>query len=233
MYKTELHLHSFGGSSCARVTARKIAKLYSAGGYSTIVLTNHYNIHNFRHYYHSLNEHYCVERYIRLYERLRRRCAPYGIEVLFGLEMSLVDSTVFMGDTYAEILVYGITPKQLREVGFSIMRQSQRDLYQMSEHYGWIIGQAHPYRKGCRLLDPEYLDFVEVYNGHPRQDNKNELAAAFASDNSLVGVGGSDFHFCEAMGSGILTEERITSSEQLVDIISKGNFTIQRRDERR
>jgi hypothetical protein len=43
-----------------------------------------------------------------------------------------------------------------------------------------------PFPEYCRPANPAFLDGVEVFNGNPRHDSRNHLAAAFAEENGLV-----------------------------------------------
>ena len=184
----------------------------------------------FDRYYLRHDEKYCIDRFIGLYEKLRRKCKRFGITVLPAMELVL-DKVVFDDPKlFADILVFGITPEQIREYGFSLMEHDQKEFYELARKNGWIIGQAHPYRKCCDRLDPKYLDFVEIYNGHPGHDSHTDLATEFATENNLIGTAGSDFHFCAAVGSGILTEAPIKTLTDLVEVIKSGNFELLKRD---
>ena len=61
--------------------------------------------------------------------------------------------------------------------------------------YGGAMVQAHPMRRGKNvLLDPKYLDGVEI-NSHPKYDctHLDELSA-FAHEHGLLITSGGDFH---------------------------------------
>ena len=66
-----------------------------------------------------------------------------------------------------------------------------------------LVVQAHPFREYCRPGDPAFLDGAEVFNGNPRHNSRNHLAAAFAEVNGLaVRTSGSDYHQLEDLARG-------------------------------
>ena len=60
----------------------------------------------------------------------------------------------------------------------------------------------------------------------PSQDSRNDIARIWAERFGLIGTSGSDFHKIVegAFAGGILTDEPITSNEQLLEILRSGNF---------
>ena len=76
--------------------------------------------------------------------------------------------------------------------------------------------QAHPFRNGT-AVEPDLLDGIEVQNGNPRHDSRNDLAEAYAATHGLLAVGGSDAHRSEDIGRGGITlPERPGSMAELL-----------------
>lgn len=48
-YKTELHCHTSEISACSRETGAEVAAKYIAHGYTTLVVTNHFEKWSFEH----------------------------------------------------------------------------------------------------------------------------------------------------------------------------------------
>lgn len=82
-----------------------------------------------------------------------------------------------------------------------------------------------PYRNGLTRCPGEWLDGIEVYNGHPGHVNRNEQALAYAQENQLTGLAGSDFHAWELLrGTGILLPEPVQDSAALIRLLREGRF---------
>jgi histidinol phosphatase-like PHP family hydrolase len=66
------------------------------------------------------------------------------------------------------------------------------------------------------------VDGMEVYNSNPRHEDFSERSEAVARENGLSMIGGSDAHRDEDVaGSGILTEEKIETAEQLIRLVKE------------
>ena len=72
---------------------------------------------------------------------------------------------------------------------------TQEELYRIVHGNGGVLVQAHPMRCGKNvLLDPRFLDGVEV-NSHALYDFTHcEEMAAFAHENGLLLTSGGDYH---------------------------------------
>lgn len=205
MQKWETHLHTKKGSGCGQVSTRNVAKIYAKAGYTGIVVTNHFNLTNFRTYYKGRKINW-VSRFLKEYRSLKKHCAKYGIKVLLGLEMCLAgDEYTKEKPEYSELLVYGVTPDELDDFGLNILYRTQKDFFDLCNQNGWICGQSHPFRTdNVKQLDFTLMHFLEAYNGHVRHDNRNDLAAQTAEKFNLIPIGGSDFHKPEDFGCGLL-----------------------------
>ena len=60
---------------------------------------------------------------------------------------------------------------------------------------GCTVVQAHPFRNHCMIVPPGILDGIEIFNGHPGHDSRNDIATYWAEKfDYKIRTGGSDFH---------------------------------------
>ena len=203
-YKTELHCHTSEVSPCSHMTGAETIEKYIAEGYTSIVITNHFDAcrigapHTYKVRYDTYEEqvrrHYSVIREIR-------ELAAGRINIIDGLEMS----TYHSGNDY---LVFGMTEEDaLSKNMFSL---SMEDLKKHINSLGCLIIQAHPMRNGMTIIDPDFVDGYEVYNGDLDAMRFNEVAYHFAL---VAGYGkkiltvGNDHHLHEEpLRAAILTD---------------------------
>jgi len=220
-FKTELHCHSAPVSACAKAFPEEIVQAYLEHGYNTIVLTNHFSRFTFKNKrmgdLSALPWQEKVDYYMKGYRELKE-AAGDKINIIFGCELrSNLDEN--------DYLIYGLDEDFLRR---------NEDLYDVPtpevsarvRESGFLFLQAHPFRDFMQMVNPQYLDGIEVFNGNPSQDSRNDIARIWAERFGLIGTSGSDFHKIVegAFAGGILTDEPITSNEQLLEILRSGNF---------
>ena len=220
-FKTELHLHSAPVSACGKSYPEEIVQVYLEHGYDTIVLTNHFSRFTFKNKrmgdLSALPWQEKVDYYMQGYRELKK-AAEGKINVIFGCELrSNIDEN--------DYLIYGLDEKFLRD---------NEDLYDLPtpevsariRAAGFLFLQAHPFRDNMMMVNPQYLDGIEIFNGNPQQDSRNDIARIWADRFGLIGTSGSDYHRTVegAFAGGILTDEPITSNEQLLEILRSGNF---------
>lgn len=215
-YKTELHLHTSPASPCADLTPREVADRYLSYGYTTLVLTNHYSA--------SVNDSTAeswegrVEHYLRDYRALKEY-AGERMNVLLGCELRFSQNA-------NDYLVFGLDEAFLYEHP-DLYTMDIRSFSEFSRTHGLFLAQAHPFRNGIVVTSPEYLDGVEVFNGHSGHASRNQIALAWAKQHGLVRLSGSDFHHPEHYGvGGILTDEPITSHAQLIRTLKSGAYSL-------
>ncbi|MBQ3589674.1 MAG: hypothetical protein II980_04395 [Clostridia bacterium] len=104
MFKTELHCHSLEISECARVNSSDIVNKYVAGGYTTLVLSNHFSSGTMR-YNKAENWVDFVEKFVGAYEKLKKE-AQGKINILLGAELRF-------NENINDYLLYGITKEFL------------------------------------------------------------------------------------------------------------------------
>ena len=222
-FKTELHCHSAPVSACAKAYAEEIVQEYLAHGYNSLVLTNHFSRFTFKNKrmgdLSALPWQEKVDYYMKGYHDMVEAAAG-KMDILFGCELrSNIDEN--------DYLIYGLDEKFLRE---------NEDLYdiptpEVSERVraaGFLFLQAHPFRDNMMMVNPRHLDGIEVFNGNPTQDSRNDIARIWAERFGLIGTSGSDYHRTVEGGfaGGILTDEPINSNEQLLKILRSGNFEL-------
>ena len=220
-FKTELHLHSAPVSACGKSYPEEIVQVYLEHGYDTIVLTNHFSRFTFKNKrmgdLSALPWQEKVDYYMQGYHELKI-AAEGKLNVIFGCELrSNIDEN--------DYLIYGLDEKFLRD---------NEDLYDIPtpevsariRAAGFLFLQAHPFRDNMMMVNPSLLDGIEIFNGNPQQDSRNDIARIWADRFGLIGTSGSDYHRTVegAFAGGILTDEPITSNEQLLEILRSGEF---------
>ena len=98
---------------------------------------------------------------------------------------------------------------------------------ELAHKNGLLIFQAHPFRTGMPIVNPAYLDGIEVYNACVRHNSRNSIAEAWAKLHKLRGSSGSDFHQIEDVArGGIRTEHKILTNADLLQTLKSGNYTL-------
>lgn len=217
----DMHCHTKQVSCCAHATAEDLVRVYAEAGYSGVVITDHLNRDNYMKYMRPLKWKDAVDFYLSGYEAAKQ-AAGDKLTVLLGMELSFFDHWNFWND----YLVYGITKEILLECE-GVMDWGIRKFSQFAHERGLLIYQAHPFRNSMRITNPELLDGIEVFNGNPHHDSRNDIAELWAEKFGLKRVGGSDFHELEyAAIGGIRTDKKICSNEMLLETLIKGDFTL-------
>lgn len=221
MYRTEMHCHSTEVSNCGTVDCGTIARRYIVAGYSTLVLTNHlsrFTYKNKKFDHSSLKWDAKIDFYMAGYNKFVEAAAG-RLNVLLGIELrSNIDEN--------DYLIYGVDEKFLRSMP-KIMDTKTKEVAEAVRAYGGLFFQAHPFRNSIQIVKPEILDGIEVYNGHVGQESRNDIAYLWAEKYNLKKISGSDYHHDHSIiGAGILTEEPIKSSHQLIEILKTGRYEL-------
>jgi predicted metal-dependent phosphoesterase TrpH len=217
MFKTELHCHSNDVSCCARIDAETIIDKYTSGGYSTVVLSNHLSIYTWDFLgCTSWNE--FVDKFVAGYKNLKEK-ASGKLEILLGMELRFKNSN-------NDYLVFGVTEEFLREHE-NILELDPPAFHTVAKENGLLFIQAHPFRDWMTVTPPSCVDGVEVYNGHKGHDSRNEIAEAWADKYGLIKTSGTDLHYKDVpTNAGILTDEKITSMAQLIEVLKNGKYSL-------
>ncbi len=217
MFKTELHCHSVDISGCASATVEDIVKYYTAAEYSTLVLANHFQRIPMR-------ELGCtdyvdfVERYVKAYEKLCS-AAEGKLNILFGAELRFTENT-------NDYLLFGITPELMLGCP-DMFTMTPKSFSEFARSNGILFIQAHPFRNAMTVVDPRYLDGIEVFNGHIGHDSRNSIAEEWAKMHGLIKTSGTDYHHTTHFPSaGILTENEIKTMDELVNILKSGDYEL-------
>ncbi len=179
----DLHAHSSGISKCCRIPASEVLTRAKTVGLDGIVLTNHYQ-----------NSYVCdgklmefVEDYIAEYEYAAACGEQIGCKVFFGIEVTM--------ELYPKVhmLIYGVSPDFLRTCP-TVFDCTQKALYALVKAHGGVLVQAHPFRGGTTVLDPAYLDGIEI-NCHPKyKTTEKERLIPIAKEHGLLLTCGGDYH---------------------------------------
>lgn len=104
-----------------------------------------------------------------------------------------------------------------------------RRFYKLVKESGAIIVQAHPFRPYIHRANPKYIDGCEIFNGKDKDKDLNQKAQAWAKKEKFqIVTGGADYHRESQRGnvSGIITEEKINTNDDLVRILRNGRYEI-------
>lgn len=221
-YLYEMHAHNVEVSTCAVATAKEMIEYYEGKGYTGIVSTNHMNHSTFHRT--GLDDapwDTKIDHFLKGYQLLKE-AAGDKYNIILAMEICFYGSD-------NDYLVYGINEEFLRSHG-DLMAMSVKQFSKLAHDNGMLFIQAHPFRRGLKVADWEYLDGYEVFNGNPRHNSCNEIAEIWAKyHNKDIVVSGSDFHEKgdEAVG-GIYFEKEIKTPEELVEELKKGNYTLKK-----
>ena len=217
MFKTELHCHSKSVSECARVSNEEIINKYKDAGYTTLVLTNHFNLGTQR--FHKCEEYSdFVTVYLKGFEDLKRD-AKGVLNVLLGMELRFTENT-------NDYLVFGITEDFLRN-NEPLYNMNPESFSKLARENGLLFVQAHPFRNSMTIVQPWLLDGVEVFNGHMGHDSRNEIANLWAEKYNLIKTSGTDFHYNNVpANAGILTDFEIKDMDTLVKTLKGGEYEL-------
>lgn len=227
-YKTELHCHSGVVSACGRLSPERLVELYLEHGYTTVVITDHFSRATFEmgNYGGEDDWNEKVDFFLNSYKLLQKAAAG-KLNVLLGMEVRLDRHHA------TDYLVYGVTEEFLR-ANTGLLFYHLRPFSKAVRGAGMLLVQAHPFRNHMVVTPHDMLDGVEVYNGHEKQTSafRNKMAEMWAEHYDLIPTSGSDLHTEDmTISGGIETDEPITSSEQLIEVLRSRNYSILRRDE--
>lgn len=219
----EMHAHTRETSRCAAVDAHELIKEYANAGYRGIVITDHMSPSTFERFKDTdMTWREKVSFFLNGYHEALE-AADGRINVLLGMELRF--------DTPSNIndyLVYGLTEEFLYAHP-DILNMNIRDFSILAHENKMIIFQAHPFRIGMQIVNPKYLNGVEVYNGNPRHKSNNSIADMWAKKHGLLRSSGSDYHENDDMGrGGMYFNTEITNNEQLVRELLKGESRLKR-----
>lgn len=212
-YKYEMHLHTSEVSSCARVSARDIPKLYQSKGYDVLVVTDHYRKGFFEsRKYRSWDD--AVSDFTRGYYKVANEGVKCGIRVLLGMEITF-------NRGLEDYLIYGINEEFLRKHP-KLYKKNIKHIYKLAEKNNLFVAQAHPFREYIKHVETKYIHGFEVYNGSKTHNSHNDEALSYAEEHNLIQIGGSDFHHDVDLGRGATIFNNLAdTSEELAELLHK------------
>lgn len=207
-YKFDTHVHTKETSVCAQVEAREVVRLYKNAGFEGIIITDHY----YESFFQSIEKPSWEDKidcYLRGYKNAVDEGTKIGFTVLLGIELRFLENA-------NDYLVYGLTEEFLKE-NPELYKLGLKSFKELIEKKDILIFQAHPYRPRMVVADPRLIHGLEVFNGNPRHESKNDKALLYAKEHGLMLSSGSDFHSVEDLArGGIAFSKKITSSKEFV-----------------
>ncbi len=218
MIKTELHIHSLGGSYCAQVPAKEIVKRYKQAGYGALMLTNHYSKRCFNEYP-VINFKQKIDYFYSLFDDFKSECVKAGIKAFCGVEVAVNPfNTDYVLVGFDRAFLYENKP---------LYEMTQKQLFELAQKNGIFMYQAHPFRLGSKVGDPRYMHGAECFNGHFHHNNYNALAEKFCKENNLVKLSGNDFHAVdEPIIGGAYIPNNVNDEKKLSKYLLSGKCKI-------
>lgn len=216
--KIDLHVHTSEVSACGKLTVEEVLRLYREHGFDAVVITNHFNRWTADHWAQR-----GVTDFVKLYfdvVREGKALAPkYDMTVLAGCELRFDCND-------NDYLVYGVTEELLRDCE-TLFALDLAGFAPFAREHDLLIYQAHPFRDRMTVTDPAPLFGIEVKNGCPRHDSRNDIAEAWADRFHLRKIAGSDCHRAEDVGqTGIESMDPISTEADLVRMLKEGRYRI-------
>lgn len=221
MYRYDLHIHTAECDKVAAVGGAEIVRLYKDAGYDGIVITDHYFALFFDWFKDEIStgkKESIINRYLRGYYSARNEAEKIGFTVFCGAEVRL-DNTI------NDYLVYGLEERDFYELPLLNRLQSVKELSAVLPDNALIV-QAHPFRNEMTVCSPHNIFGIEGYNGGTEKF-RNEMAKIFAHHYNKPITSGSDFHEVSHLAKGgIITNKKIKSHIDLVNILRSGEYKI-------
>lgn len=226
-YLYETHLHTNQGSRCGRNTGAEMAKSAKEYGYAGIIVTEH-NWGGNTCIPNDLAWDEWVDAFTRGYESASIYGKENDLDVFWGYEA---------GFSGTEFLIYGVTPEWMKAHP-EIRNASIEEQYRLVHEAGGFVVHAHPFREEYYIpeirLYPEYVDAVEGINAthsnskSPSHNNPDfdTRAIEYANKYHLPMTAGSDIHWVDLFGGGVLFKRRLTSIQDYIEMIKAGDYLL-------
>ena len=211
-YLYDGHVHTSEVSPCGKVPAQEMTQRYKEAGYSGIVVTDHYYDGYFQTLTGSWDKQ--VDAYLAGYRAAKAVGDRIGLHVLLGLELRFAGSP-------EDYLIYGIHEEFLRTYP-RLYEYTLVSFYDLVKDMDILIIQAHPFRPGLKVAEPDLLHGVEVYNGNPRHDSRNDLAFEYGERHGLIMTASSDAHqYGDIASGGMYFSKLVQSADELVHLLKE------------
>ena len=165
-YKIELHAHTSPGSTCSEIPPKDMIRLMQEQHYDAVVITNHFSAD--APFMKSKDP---VGNYLADFYAAREEGSKMGIRVLVGAEYRFIENA-------NDYLVFGVDEAFLRET-VSRFDMGIEAFYKEYHRDSLVILQAHPFRNGMKLVEPEFLDGIETMNLHPNHNSRVAVASRY------------------------------------------------------
>lgn len=210
----DLHAHTRGISRCCKIFAPEVLTAAKEVGLDGICLCNHYQIR----YVEDGNALAFARRYNDEFRATRALGEEMGLRVFYGIEVTM---NRYRGE---HMLVYGVD-EEFPLQHPTLYDMTQQELYELVHAASGVLVQAHPMRMGDSvMMDPAYLDGVEV-NCHPKYDRSyaKEMAELAKSNNWILTCGG-DYHAdTHRVQCGMYLPDSITDGVQLGQYLKRAD----------
>lgn len=219
-----MHFHTKNTSNCANVKAEDAVEEYIKAGYDGIVVTDHLSPSTYMKYGRELLPwKKKVDFFLRGYKAAKKTAAG-RINIILGMELRFRTSE---GDN--DYLVYGINEEFLYNTPH-LLEMNIKKFYEIAHKNGFLVFQAHPFRVGMKVTNPNFIDGVEIFNGNPRHNSSNDIAEMWAKKYNLMVTSGSDYHEFEDLGTGgIWFNKEIKDNKTLIAEMLKNDYDIKKK----
>lgn len=155
------------------------------------------------------------EEFLSGYRAAKEEGDKLGVKVLYGCELRFECSS-------NDYLVYGVDEDFFTE---DKVYMTPRTFSEYAKEHGLLFYQAHPFRVGMTITRPEYLFGVEVHNGSPFHNSHNAIAKAWAVENGLHMISGSDTHRDNDYArGGVITDRKIETMDDLLSMLRDDDY---------
>lgn len=218
MFKTETHVHTTEVSQCSKRRARDLVKAYKEAGYSTIIITDHFQT-NTVGTYGDIPWSDKMTIFLYGYYRAKFEGDKLGLNVLPGAEFG------FPG-VPNHYLAFGIT-KEFLDSHPDLHKYDIETFSRVAREAGIFIVQAHPFRDGKCFPTPEYIDGIEIYNSNPHHEDHSDMSEELAKAHGLYVTAGSDAHGDASIaGTGLESDYEIKTIEDFISLVKSGKAKI-------
>lgn len=214
-YKTELHLHTAPASPCSEISPLMAVEQYAALGYHSIVISNHF----YPQMRFIENKQQCISAYLEDYKLAAEVGKKCGINVILGCEIRFIENC-------NDYLLFGID-EDFFDSAYDALSLGIKKFSQKFQNPKHMLIQAHPFRDGMIMVEPQYLDGIEVFNMHPNHNSRVAVAAQYAKKHDLIATAGTDFHHPEHQGlTALLTDTELKDSHDIVNVLRSRDYLL-------
>ncbi len=222
-YLIEIHAHTDETSRCGRMPAAEAVRLYHSLGYNGIMFTDHLHTYTFKKLMEKKPDADWddkIDFFLTGYKNALKEAEKFpGFKVYLGCELRFNEND-------NDYLVFGLSEDKLREMKDIINLETEDGIRAVQKMECTVI-QAHPFRDNMTIIEPGILDGIEIHNGHPNHDSRNDIAKMWAEKYDYkIRTSGSDFHGEYMPNSGIYTDVLPENEKELQRIIRENRFEL-------